>query len=106
MGVGAGNSAAGANPGWGSSGADVAGGKATDCVEDAASGARGCAAGAADPPAEGEGDRGLVCALRTGPDSAGGAGAVRTGRGAGALVDGGAAGCSAGLVTVPGRLKF
>lgn len=67
------------SPAWGwGSGDDVAGGKASDCVEDAgaASGALDCTAGA-DPPAEGEGDCGLVCTLRTGPDSAGGAVTVR-----------------------------
>jgi hypothetical protein len=97
---------AGANPGWGSCGAVVAGGNASDCVEDAgaASGARGCAATEAGSPAGGV--RGLVCALRTAPDSAGEADTVRCGRGAGALVEGGVAGCSAGRVTVPGRLKF
>ena len=72
IGAVAGDSMGGANPGWGSAGADVAGGKASDCVADAASGARGCAAGAADRALGGEGDGGLVCALRAGPDSAGG----------------------------------
>jgi hypothetical protein len=103
-----GSATGGANDGVGKSVADPAGGNGIDWVEDGGVVTAALGSGADAAAGLGSGVCGRGCAVRARAVSAVGAGPVRAAAGGveGRDEGGGAAGCSAGRVTVPGRLKF